>query len=369
MKSKGLIMTVCFIAILAVFTVGSFVAPDREFSQNENRPLEAMPKISAQGVLSGEVQKKLNTYSSDQLVFRDAAISLKTVLQKLSGKRDIGGVYLCKNGAYTERITDDDIDEAIAEKNIEAVRQFLFDNSGAFKTAKVLTAPSPQELCREFLPKYAPCYNAKKYREKLSSALGESLCDQYAAFSAVKDKSSLYYKTDHHWTAAAAELAYKVYCEETDKKAVPTEYTTVATDFRGTLHSKALDPFAPYDSVKAPVVNGAKLVADGKEYDGIYDTAALNEKDKYAYFLHGNHATATVSGGKGTGHLLLIKDSYANCFVPLLLNNYESITLIDPRYFTGSVSALVKSGNYTDFLMLFSMNGFLTETTIPIINA
>ncbi|MCI9176579.1 MAG: hypothetical protein HFH49_16965 [Lachnospiraceae bacterium] len=38
--------------------------------------------------------------------------------------------------------------------------------------------------------------------------------------------------------------------------------------------------------------------------------------------------------------MLLIKDSFANAFVPFLLNDYEAIHILDLRYFKGSVDEL-----------------------------
>ncbi len=66
----------------------------------------------------------------------------------------------------------------------------------------------------------------------------------------------------------------------------------------------------------------------------------------------------------GKRSILLIKDSYANCFAPYLTGLYDEITLIDLRYYNGSLRALVEEHGYTDVLVLYNLPNFLTETTV-----
>ena len=47
-------------------------------------------------------------------------------------------------------------------------------------------------------------------------------------------------------------------------------------------------------------------------------------------FLHGNNGLSRIKGD-GTGRILVIKDSYANCFAPYLTANYADIDVVDFR--------------------------------------
>ena len=78
-------MTLVFCIFLSVFSVGSLILPDRKFSENENRNLTTFPKPNLSSIASGEWQKKINSWYSDQLLLRDEMISFKTGLQKLCG--------------------------------------------------------------------------------------------------------------------------------------------------------------------------------------------------------------------------------------------------------------------------------------------
>ena len=62
--------------------------------------------------------------------------------------------------------------------------------------------------------------------------------------------------------------------------------------------------------------------------------------------------------GDGKPSLLIVKDSYANSFLPAVLNDFSKITLIDPRYYRGSVEDLASSEGYDRVLVLFSTVNF-----------
>ena len=62
-----------------------------------------------------------------------------------------------------------------------------------------------------------------------------------------------------------------------------------------------------------------------------------------------------VHADKGTGRrLVILKDSYANCLIPYLVMNYDKITVIDLRYFGGSVSDELASDEQADVLLMYN---------------
>ena len=62
--------------------------------------------------------------------------------------------------------------------------------------------------------------------------------------------------------------------------------------------------------------------------------------------------------------LFVIKDSYANCLIPLLIPHYEKIYVLDPRYFRGRLFEFMeeyepKGG--MDVLVLYNCIHFLED--------
>ena len=100
-------------------------------------------------------------------------------------------------------------------------------------------------------------------------------------------------------------------------------------------------PDSVYDSVYyAPEITVESVVCDGKD-GALYDLSALEQKDKYELFLGGNYGQCVITTGiENEKHLLLVKDSFANSFVPFLTGDYETITMIDLRYYRGSMAEL-----------------------------
>ena len=345
-KRTGLAPLIAIAVILLGLSVGSFfLTPDRAFSENENRYLQLTPKLSWDTVMSGDFMEDMEEYTSDQIVFRDLWTATRSLLQRAEGKEDISGTYLGAEGRYFAKVTEDSFNRAGLEKNAGYIREF-FAASG--KSCRALIVPSPAGVLRDMLPENAPYYDEAGAFERLDAALGGSLLDVRETLADVEDP---YYHTDHHWTTMGAQAAYRRWAEVTGHTVREDALVCATEEFRGTLYSKVLLPDSVYDSVYyAPGITAESVVCDGK--DGtLYDGDALTRKDKYELFLGGNYGQCVITTGTENGkHLLLVKDSFANSFVPFLLGDYETVTMIDLRYFRGSMAELAAESD--DILVL-----------------
>ena len=182
-------------------------------------------------------------------------------------------------------------------------------------------------------------------------------------------QEEIYYWTDHHWTSYGASLVYEATAGEMDLTPGDFQVYPVTEDFEGTLSSKSgshaardvIEIYVPREeSLKYTVTFGE----DTARVCSIYRRDALEQKDKYTVFFGGNHDRVEIRTTANTGKsLLLLKDSFANCFVQFLLPGYDRITLIDPRYYYGSLDSIL-SGGVTDVLFLYSADTFLTDTSL-----
>jgi hypothetical protein len=145
---------------------------------------------------------------------------------------------------------------------------------------------------------------------------------------------------------------------------------TVTDSFEGTIASRLgisgradsierYDPEFPFDYYL--IYNQSDDIRNS-----IYQDSFLERKDKYAYFYGGNFGLIQakmpehVTGRK----LLVIKDSYAHCFVPFTYALFDQVDMLDTRYYNASISALIGQENYTDVLFLFNAAGFAEETSL-----
>ena len=77
-------------------------------------------------------------------------------------------------------------------------------------------------------------------------------------------------------------------------------------------------------------------------------------------FLHGNNGLSRVEGD-GTGKILVIKDSYANSFVPYLTANYAAIDVVDFRNYNYGLDQLIADNDYDAILVLYSYSSFTSD--------
>ena len=198
-------------------------------------------------------------------------------------------------------------------------------------------------------------------------ALGDLLIDLEDAF--VPDENQdYYYKTDHHWNYSGAEKGASIYRDALGLSAENREAEELTKDFRGTLYSKVLLSERVRDVISAPEDSmdmKLKVYIGDETYDSVYFTDRLENKDKYEVFFGGNYEKVEIvneePGAKAKPRLLIVKDSYANSFVPFILGDFSGITMVDTRYYRDSVKDLALDGEYDQVLVLYSVANFSEE--------
>lgn len=88
--------------------------------------------------------------------------------------------------------------------------------------------------------------------------------------------------------------------------------------------------------------------------------------NKYNIFFSKNTFKIVVTTEAGTGKsLLLVKDSYANCFVPFLAEDYDQIIMVDYRYGKVPVKDIMEQyKDITDVLVMFNTEKFMQNTKL-----
>ena len=71
------IMAFSFIGGVLFLAIASIIKPDVRFSEEENRILAEMPKLSKEGLADKNYMTGLESYTSDQFVLRDFWIKMK----------------------------------------------------------------------------------------------------------------------------------------------------------------------------------------------------------------------------------------------------------------------------------------------------
>ena len=380
-RTSNIITTVTFCLLIAVLTVASMVNPVREYSETENRALAQLPEFSWESLFHNSIimkkptdteksyTQKYEDFVTDQFVARDAWISLKTQVELILGKKDSGGVYFGKDGYLIEK---HELDAAQLEKNIGFLETFLNANASKYNI-KVLIAPTASLTFANKLPAFAPVWDQDGMLDKIAD-LG-NFVDCRDVLSEHSDEY-LYYRTDHHWTTLGAYYAYTELC--TSLGIEPYAYEdfnkrVLSDSFFGTLAAKINQESTPDElftlepnevTVSVNYNNGMKIT------DSLYEESYLAKRDKYSTFLDGNQPIVDITTSTKNGKtLLMVKDSYSHCMVPMLTAHYERIVLIDfrsaPRGIMYYANMIEASGDSVDdIVVLYNAENFTKDRYI-----
>lgn len=359
--------------IIFIFVVGifHFALEDSSFSQSENRVLASMPKLTISSLSDGSFMKNFETYLTDQFPKRDILISAKTFCDRLLGKNKENGVYIGDNGFLFDTQTEFSKEKADALSS--SINKFI--KKYKFKNNAVIFAPNSTYVYSKYLPDYVTVesqkdmlsYFGKKFADKSNFVdVSKSLKE------AAKSSDNLYYKTDHHWTTQGAFCAFETLGKKWKLNKDKVEYTsyTVSTTFEGTLASKAgvhentdeIVACVPKNSAGSYVVN---FESQGIKTGSMFFEEKFMQKNQYEFFFGGNFDKITISTTANNDNcLLIIKDSYANCFIPFLTPYFSKIVVVDPRYLTDNLSGVVSETSFTHVLFLYNLNTILADTSL-----
>ena len=360
-----------FLGLLFLLTLISFGAlnllcEDRVFSEAENRYLEQRPVLRLAGIVDGRFMRDYEKYQTDQFFSRDAWIRFRSGADRLLGKNESGGVYLGEGEQLYEK------PETLKEevwRNLDAIRLFAEEHpeTGTY----LLLAPGAAGVKPEGLPPFAPVVDQAEQLHQISGYLGEAV-KEISVYETLREHKEeyLYYRTDHHWTTLGAWYAFlearQVMGIEAGQE---LDMYPVTSRFQGTLASRSgyqvlsdtISVYWPREEEQLVVT----YVEEQKKSASLYASEKLKGRDKYGVFLDGNHPIVKIRTMADSDRtLLLLKDSYANCFVPFLTSSFREIVLVDPRYYYGNIEELLLEQNFTDILILYNLNTFLQDDVL-----
>lgn len=370
-KVQEKLVGIIFILTLFLFLIINVIVPDREKSVQENRMLATKPKFRLSSLISGDYDEKFEAYMDDQFVGRDMWRKLKVTVDRIGGSRLENGVYIGTNGQLLEQI--EVADENHLAANIKAIKSFSESHSKI--PVRMMLVPDAANVLNHSLPSLAKPEDQTQMFSMVRKDLGDSVEWIDVSTELNKHKTEkIYYKTDHHWTTLGAFYAFQAATPslgiEGDLSGKYVSYA-VSDSFNGMLASKSgvnlgekeqIDIYVPTEEDTDLIVD---YVDEGKRSTSLYDSSKLKEKDQYTVFLGGNSSLLDIrTVSTSTKRLLLVKDSFANSFIPFLTPYYREIVVVDPRYYSGTINDLMDSYRISEVLFLYSGNTFFKDNNI-----
>lgn len=172
----------------------------------------------------------------------------------------------------------------------------------------------------------------------------------------------IYFRTDHHWTARGAYYAYTKFCEAKGIEAAALDsYETDAFEgFLGTYYMDTKDKSLKEgkDTVEVFYPKSDTSFTVTPEEGDIFSWRVVNDVStykpgtKYSTFIAGDNPYSVIENKDVTDgtSCVVVKESFGNAFVPFLVDHYQTIYIVDYRYWEGSLEQLVKDTGAQDLI-------------------
>ena len=181
----------------------------------------------------------------------------------------------------------------------------------------------------------------------------------------------IYFRTDHHWTALGAYYAYVQFC--TAKGITPHNLSDYEVSqfpgFLGSFYNDGGKPDAMKndpDTVNAyhPVSATASMKYGDNENSTltggqiIFDESTASASLKYGTFIMGDNPFTVIENPEVSNgeSCIVVKESFGNAFVPFLVDHYQTVYVVDYRYYSGSVTQLAKDKGVKDVLFVNNLS-------------
>ena len=337
----------------AALTVSAWFLPAREMSDAERRPLAQMPEISLDALSGGKFMSGFEKYALDQFPLRDSFRTVKSLFhQYVLMQGDNNGIYLHDGYAAKQEypLNPDSVGHAMERLN------HIYDKYLAGSRVYMAVIPDKGYYLAEDAGQLAMDYEA------LFSAVEEAV--PWAQHIDLTGSLALedYYRTDTHWRQERLPETAGVICDAMGVTAPREEdYTATPLErpFYGVYYGQSALPMEP----ETLYLMESGLLADCRVYDyetgktgSVYDLSRLDSRDLYDVYLSGARALLTIENphGEPGKELIVFRDSFGSSLVPLLVQDYAKVTLVDIRYISSDLLDQYLEFNGQDVLMLYS---------------
>ena len=358
-RTNALLTTLLFAAVLFGLALFAWISPPQSYSYAERRALAQKPQLTAKTVENGTFMSSFDSYSMDQFPARDGFRSLKAVLARyVFARKDNNGLYSV-NG-YVSRL-----EYPLNESRMTAAGKKLRQIGDTYLAGTDCTA----YLC--VIPDKNIVMGSESGYPAIDLQQAVFLVQQQAEIPRVISIEDLltaddFYRTDQHWRQEAitdiadrigsAMLGSSFSCRPEDY-----EEKTLEQAFTWAYASQAALPFAP-DTIRYltdPVLEACTVTSynTGVPKEAfVYDLEKAAGKDPYELFLSGSDALLVIENPacEAEKELVVFRDSFGSCLVPLLAEGYRKITVVDLRYLRSEMLSQYIEFTDQDVLFLYS---------------
>ena len=334
MNKKIRIAGVLGVTVLwAVLTVFAWVRTPGDVSEAERRPLAQFPEVSGETILNGKFMTEFEDYTLDQFPARDPFRTVKSMFHYyVMGQKDNNDIYIADGYAAKLEypLNESGVNKALEKFNL------IYENNLKDTDSKIYTTIIPD---KGYYLGEENGYPVMDY-EKLYTMVQEGM--PWSEHVDIRGQLSYkdYYFTDTHWRQEnLLPVAEKISqaMGVTAPKAEDFVKTKVEKPFYGVYYGQAALPMAAEELfvMESELLKDCTVYSyDLKADTAVYNMDKLTSRDLYDVFLSGPQSLLEITNpnAKTDKELIVFRDSFGSSLVPLLVQDYAKVTVVDIRY-------------------------------------
>lgn len=363
------------VTLWAAITAFAWFGSAEEYSVAERRKLAQAPELSVQSLLAenklnpdGSIREKLSymslfeDYSLDQFPLRDKFRQVKALFHyNVMRQKDNNDIYV--TGDYAVKMLYP-LNETMVKGNLsifEHIQKNYLAKNGC--KAYMTVVPDKSFFLAEESGHLSLDYDRLfgLVKEKMPWATHIDLTDTLS----IED----YYYTDTHWRQecilpAAQKIAQAM--GVTAPQEADFTKTALERPFYGVYYGHAALPMDPETMfvMESQLLSGCTVLdVQASSQTAVYNMDMADSDDMYNVFLSGAKALLKIQNpnAKTKRELIVFRDSFGSSMIPLLVQDYATVTVVDLRYIDYRV--LDQFVNFRGKDVLFLYNTQVLNTT------
>ena len=340
------------VGLWLILTGFTWFSPDQVYSFTERSYLDTFPELSVENILEkgdSSFMSEFNSYTLDQFPLRDTFRQLKALFHLYALNQSDNNDKYIHDGYIAEMAL---LNEKVFQKNLASMQRiyekYLKDAQGCNVYMAVI--PDKNYYLAEPSGHMSLDYS-KLFADVQANA-------SWATHISLLDKLELsdFYRTDTHWRQEKLlDVAQKVANAMGVQGPREEDFTVQKLEdtFYGVYYGQIALPVAGEDMflLRSDVLDNCLVSYDGAEaVKGVYDwdrsKVELEARpnggynvygDMYEVFLSKESGKIVIENPSATTdrELVVFRDSFGRSFIPLLIQDYAKVTILDTRWIAG----------------------------------
>lgn len=354
-KHRSIYLTIVVAALLFGLSFWAWLKPADRFSESERRVLQSFPQLSADTLRTGKFMEEFESYTLDQFPCRDGFRTLKALSVFYAFQQKDNNDLFIEDG-YVSKLNYPMRSEML--EHAANRFQYLYDNYLAGTDTKLYFSVVPD---KSYFIADENGYLSLDYAALVADIREKT---PYLEYIDIFDDLNLqnYYRTDTHWRQETLQpVANTLASAMGVRLSAEYEVQTLPEPFYGVYTGQSALPLRPdtLSYLTNDILEGCTVTSfdtGAPQPAQMYDLSAASSADPYELFLNGADALLVIENPAAATdrELVVFRDSFGSSLIPLLVEGYSKVTLVDIRYLNAAyLGSFVEFGDQ-DVLFLYS---------------